>query len=109
MPPRACEVIKKIAKKGEYTVTEPLLTVDFNGEEEEYMMMQIWPVHVLRPVNQCLTANTPWINGQRILDALFPLSQSGTVCILGAFGSGKTVIFQSGSEVLNRGVVICSE
>ena len=35
MPPRACEIIKKIAKKGEYTVTEPLPTVDFDGEEEE--------------------------------------------------------------------------
>ena len=107
MPPRARDIIKKIAKKGEYTVAAPLLTVDFNGEEGEYMMMQIWPVHVLRPVNEYLTTNAQLINGERILDALFPLSQSGTVCILGAFGSGKTVIFQSASEVLNRGVVIC--
>ena len=107
MPPRARGIIKKIAKKGEYTVAELLPTVDFNGEEEEYMMMQIWPVHVLRPVNQCLTTNTPLINGQRISDALFPLSQGGTICILGAFSSGKTVIFQSASESLNRDIVIC--
>ena len=39
MPPRAYNIIKKIAKKGEYIVVEPLLTVDFNGEEKEYMMM----------------------------------------------------------------------
>ena len=39
MPPRACGIIKKIVKKGEYIVVEPLLIVDFNREEKEYMMM----------------------------------------------------------------------
>ena len=70
MPTRVRGIIKKIAKKGEYTVAEPLLPVDVHGEEEEYMMMQIWPVRVPRLVNDCLTANVPLINGQRILDAL---------------------------------------
>ena len=106
MPPRARGIIKKIAKKGEYTVAEPLLTVDFNGEEKEYMMMQTWPVRVPRPVNERLTANSPLIVGQRVLDALFPSVQGGTVCIPGAFGCGKTVISQSVSKFSNSDVII---
>ena len=41
MPPRARGIIKKIAKKSEYTVAESLLTVTFDEEEEEYTTMQI--------------------------------------------------------------------
>ena len=41
-PPRARGTIKKIAKKGEYTVEENLLTVEFNGDTKEYPMMQSW-------------------------------------------------------------------
>ena len=48
MPPRARDIIKKIAKRGGYTVAEPLLTVDFNGEENQYMMMQTFSVRVPR-------------------------------------------------------------
>ena len=106
MPPRARGIIKNIAKKGEYTVAEPLLTVDFNGEEKKYMMMQIWPVRVPRPVNERLTADSPLIVGQRVLDALFPSVQGGTVCIPGAFGCGKTVISQSVSKFSNSEVII---
>ena len=106
MPPRARGVIKKIAKKGEYTVAEPLLTVDFDGEEKEYPMMQIWPVRVPRPVSERLIANKPLIGGKRVLYALVPSVQGGTVCIPGAFGCGKTVISQSVSKFSNSDVII---
>ena len=79
MPPRAHDTIKKIAKRGEYTIVEPLLTIDFNGEEKEYIMMQSWPVRAPRPVNERLTANSPLIVGQRVLGALLPSVQGGTV------------------------------
>ena len=106
MPPRARGIIKKIAKDGEYTVAESLLTVEFNGEEKEYMMMQTWPVRVPRPVNERLPASSPLIVGQRVLDALFPSVQGGTVCIPGAFGCGKTVISQSVSKFSNSDIII---
>ena len=35
----------RLQKNGEYTVAGPLLTVDFNGGEKEYMM-QLWPVRI---------------------------------------------------------------
>lgn len=106
MPPRARGVIKKIAAKGHYTVIEPLLTVEFNGEEKEYPMMQTWPVRAPRPVRERLSANSPMIVGQRVLDALFPSVQGGTVCIPGAFGCGKTVISQSVSKFSNSDIII---
>ncbi|KPI41915.1 V-type proton ATPase catalytic subunit A [Cyphellophora attinorum] len=58
-PPRARGTIKKIAGKGEYTVAEPLLTVEFNGEEKEYPMMHSWPVRVPRPVTERKRADQP--------------------------------------------------
>merc|ERR1711939_1272563 len=106
MPPRARGTIKKIAPKGEYTVDEPLLTVEFNGETKEYPMMHSWPVRVPRPVNERLQADAPFIVGQRVLDALFPSVQGGTVCIPGAFGCGKTVISQSVSKFSNSDITI---
>ena len=46
------------------------------------------------------------IVGQRVLDALFPSVQGGTVCIPGAIGYGKTITPQSVSKFSNSDVVI---
>ena len=105
-PPRARGTIKKIASKGEYTVAEPLMTVEFNGESKEYPMMHTWPVRVPRPVTERKRADQPFIVGQRVLDALFPSVQGGTVCIPGAFGCGKTVISQSVSKFSNSDIIV---
>ena len=106
LPPRARGTIKKIAGKGEYTVDEPLLTVEFEGEEKQYPMMHTWPVRVPRPSTDRLRAEYPFIVGQRVLDALFPSVQGGTVCIPGAFGCGKTVISQSVSKFSNSDIIV---
>lgn len=106
LPPRARGTIKKIADKGKYTVEEKLLTVEFDGKETEYPMMHTWPVRVPRPVNERLAADSPFIVGQRVLDALFPGVQGGTICIPGAFGCGKTVISQSVSKFSNSDIIV---
>lgn len=106
LPPRARGTIKKIAGKGDYTVDHPLLTLEFNGETKEYPMMHSWPVRVPRPVSERLQADSPFIVGQRVLDALFPSVQGGTVCIPGAFGCGKTVISQSVSKFSNSDIIV---
>lgn len=106
-PPRKVGgVITKIAPKGEYTVEEPLLTVEFQGQVSEYPMMQSWPVRVPRITNEKLTPDQPFIVGQRVLDALFPAVQGGTIAIPGAFGCGKTVISQSVSKFSNSDVIV---
>ncbi|KAI2471915.1 V-type ATPase [Annulohypoxylon bovei var. microspora] len=106
LPPRARGTITKIVGKGEYTVDEKILEVEFNGKKTEYGMMQTWPVRVPRPTTEKLSASSPFIVGQRVLDALFPSVQGGTVAIPGAFGCGKTVISQSVSKFSNSDVIV---
>ncbi|CAG83851.1 ATP synthase alpha/beta family, nucleotide-binding domain-domain-containing protein [Yarrowia lipolytica] len=106
LPPRARGTITWIASKGDYTVVDDILEVEFEGKKTKYRMLQKWPVRVPRPVNERLTANYPLLTGQRVLDALFPVVQGGTTCIPGAFGCGKTVISQSLSKYSNSDIII---
>ncbi|KAI9807102.1 MAG: H(+)-transporting V1 sector ATPase subunit A [Sarcosagium campestre] len=106
MPPRAKGRITHIAEKGSYTVEEKVLEVEFDGKKQEYSMMHTWPVRVPRPVTEKLPSEAPFVVGQRVLDALFPSVQGGTVAIPGAFGCGKTVISQSVSKFSNSDIII---
>ncbi|KAH8908673.1 H+-transporting ATPase, vacuolar, 67K chain [Coniochaeta sp. PMI_546] len=106
LPPRARGTITKIASKGSYTVDEKILEVEFDGKKSEYGMMQTWPVRVPRPTTEKHSASQPFLVGQRVLDALFPSVQGGTVAIPGAFGCGKTVISQSVSKFSNSDVIV---
>ncbi len=67
-------------------------------------MLQIWPIRKMRPVMEKLTVNHPLFTGQRVLDSLFPCGQGGTIVIPGAFGCGKSLIFQSLSKFSNSNV-----
>ena len=106
LPPRARGTITRIADKGSYTVDEKILEVEFDGKKTEYSMMHKWPVRVPRPSTEKLSSDQPFIVGQRVLDALFPSVQGGTVCIPGAFGCGKTVISQSVSKFSNSDIIV---
>ncbi|KAI1917946.1 H(+)-transporting V1 sector ATPase subunit A [Ophidiomyces ophidiicola] len=106
LPPRARGTITRIAEAGSYTVDEKLLEIEFQGKKTEHSMMHVWPVRVPRPVNEKLASESPFIVGQRVLDALFPSVQGGTVCIPGAFGCGKTVISQSVSKFSNSDIIV---
>jgi len=106
LPPRARGTITRIAEAGSYTVDEKILELEFDGKKSEYSMMHQWPVRVPRPVTDKLGSDSPFIVGQRVLDALFPSVQGGTVCIPGAFGCGKTVISQSVSKFSNSDIIV---
>ncbi len=106
LPPRARGTIKSIAPAGNYTVDEKILDVEFDGKTTQYGMMQTWPVRAPRPTTEKLSASQPFLVGQRVLDALFPSVQGGTVAIPGAFGCGKTVISQSVSKFSNSDVIV---
>jgi hypothetical protein len=106
LPPRARGTITKMPKKGKYTVDTNILEVEFEGKKTEYSMMHEWPVRVPRPTTDKLSSTEPFIVGQRVLDALFPSVQGGTVCIPGAFGCGKTVISQSVSKFSNSDIIV---
>ncbi|KAK5116142.1 H(+)-transporting V1 sector ATPase subunit A [Meristemomyces frigidus] len=106
LPPRARGTITKMPKKGEYTVDDKILEVEFEGKKSEYSMMHLWPVRVPRPVTDKLSSAEAFIVGQRVLDALYPSVMGGTVCIPGAFGCGKTVISQSVSKFSNSDIIV---
>jgi V-type H+-transporting ATPase subunit A len=106
LPPRARGTITYIAEKGSYTVGEKVLELEFDGKKQEYSMMHTWPVRAPRPVSEKLSSDSPFLVGQRVLDALFPSVQGGTVAIPGAFGCGKTVISQSVSKFSNSDIII---
>nr|QQA04956.1 V-type H+-trasporting ATPase subunit A [Sporothrix luriei] len=106
LPPRARGTIKRIAEAGDYTVDEKILDVEFDGKVTGYGMMQTWPVRAPRPTTEKKSASQPFLVGQRVLDALFPSVQGGTVAIPGAFGCGKTVISQSVSKFSNSDVIV---
>lgn len=98
LPPGARGTVTYIAPPGQYTITDPVIEVEFGDAKKEYSMLQLWPVRAPRPVAQKLLANTPLLTGQRVLDGLFPGVLGGTCAIPGAFGCGKTVISQASAR-----------
>merc|ERR1712000_197539 len=106
LQPGARGTITRIAEKGSYKVDEKILEIKFDGKKTEHSMMHTWPVRVPRPTTEKLASDKPFIVGQRVLDALFPSVQGGTVAIPGAFGCGKTVISQSVSKFSNSDVIV---
>nr|CAB55557.1 H(+)-transporting ATP synthase [Scherffelia dubia] len=106
LPPGAKGRISYIAPPGQYTITEKVIELEFQGVKKEYSMMNLWPVRSPRPVAQKLLGSTPLLTGQRVLDAFFPSVLGGTCAIPGAFGCGKTVISQALSKFSNSDGII---
>lgn len=78
---------------GEATITEPVYKLARqDGSEEEFSMLQVWPVRRGRPYAEKLAPDEPMVTGQRVVDALFPIAKGGVAAVPGPFGSGKTVI-----------------
>lgn len=72
LPPRSKGTITYIAPKGQYTLKDTVLEVEFEGQKEKFTMMQVWPVRSPRPVSEKLAGDYPLLTGQRVLDTLFP-------------------------------------
>lgn len=84
--------VEDVVSDGEYTISEPILTLrHYDGSTEEITMTQHWPIRVPRPTAKRFPASVPLITGQRILDTLFPLAKGGTAAVPGGFGTGKTM------------------
>ena len=92
VPPDVEGYVLDVASDGQYTIGEPLLTVQLmDGSERKLTMTQKWPIRVPRPSAKRFPAVKPLITGQRILDTMFPLAKGGTAAIPGGFGTGKTM------------------
>ena len=92
VPPDTEGYVLDVVEDGEYTINEPLLTLQLlDGTEKKLTMTQKWPIRVPRPSAKRYPATSPLITGQRILDTMFPLAKGGTAAIPGGFGTGKTM------------------
>ena len=92
LPPDTEGTVVSVAKDGEYTIDETIVTIiQDDGTKKELSMTQKWPIRVPRPANKRYSASEPLITGQRILDTLFPIAKGGTAAIPGGFGTGKTM------------------
>ena len=92
VPPDKEGYVLDVVEDGEYTINDPLVTIQhFDGTEEKLTMTQKSPIRVARPTAKRFPATQPLVTGQRILDTLFPLAKGGTAAIPGGFGTGKTM------------------
>lgn len=79
--------------KGKAKVTDTIAKIlTKSGATIELNMIQYWPVRKKRPYLNKLAPNKIMVTGQRVIDALFPVSIGGIAAIPGPFGSGKTVV-----------------
>jgi len=106
LPPGEMGSVTYIAEKGNYTLKDVVIAIEFQTKKKEFTMLQFWPVRQPRPTAEKLASDHPLLTGQRVLDALFPCVQGGTCAIPGAFGCGKTVISQALSKYSNSDCIV---
>ncbi|MFN8570730.1 MAG: V-type ATP synthase subunit A [Gemmatimonadaceae bacterium] len=102
VPPGVRGVVKQLVS-GEYAVDEAI------GELEDGTLLflsQRWPVRAPRPSAARLSAERPFITGQRVFDLLFPVAEGGACVVPGGFGTGKTIVQQSLAKFADADVVV---
>jgi len=98
--------VKSMKPAGSYLITDAVLQVEEGGQTTDVTLFQKWPVRQARPCVEKLQGNTALLTCERVIDALFPVTQGGTAAVPGAFGCGKTVISQALSKYSNSQVVV---
>merc|ERR1719191_2415397 len=107
VPPKVNGRIKMLARQGDYNLTQPICEVETGpGKTEKLYLYHDWPVRVPRPYIEKLPGKSALLTCERVIDALFPVTQGGTAAVPGAFGCGKTVISQALSKYSNSDVVV---
>ncbi|MGC8836350.1 MAG: V-type ATP synthase subunit A [Infirmifilum sp.] len=91
IPPGMKGRIKEIVPEGDYTIEDPIATIELDGREAAVYMRQEWPVRQARPYKERLSSEVPLLVGQRVIDTFFPIAKGGAGAIPGGFGTGKTV------------------
>ena len=77
---------------GKFTVNDTVGIVNTTNGEIKLTMKEYWSVRFPRPYKEKLPPQIPMITGQRVIDTFFTIAKGGTACVIGPFGSGKTVI-----------------
>ncbi|MGC8619345.1 MAG: V-type ATP synthase subunit A [Thermoplasmata archaeon] len=83
--------IKEISE-GNYTIRDHVYSVESNGRTIDLGLSEKSNVRFPRSIKEKLPPTAPLITGQRVIDTFFTVAKGGTACVIGPFGSGKTVI-----------------
>jgi len=106
VPPGLEGTIQKITE-GDYTVEQAVaVCVAEDGTEHQLSLMQKWPVRSARPIVKRFAPNRILVTGQRVIDTFFPITQGGTACVPGPFGTGKTVVQHQLAKWVDADVVV---
>ncbi len=93
--------------EGDYTVVETIgIVADEDGTETQLKLMQKWPVRNARQIKKRFAPDKVLVTGQRVIDTFFPITEGGTACVPGPFGSGKTVIQHQLAKWVNADIVV---
>jgi V/A-type H+-transporting ATPase subunit A len=98
----------KITRIGPVTgnVDTRVAVIETENGPIDVTMVQRWPVRMGRPVKRKLPPTVPLTTGQRVIDMFFPLTQGGTACVPGPFGSGKTVVQHQLAKWANAEIIV---
>lgn len=92
MVPYGIKGTVKEVKQGEFTIEETIYVIETPTGDQEFTMMQKWPVRRSRPILEKLNPDVPLLTGQRVIDTFFPVTKGGAAAVPGPFGAGKTVV-----------------
>jgi V/A-type H+-transporting ATPase subunit A len=96
----------KAIESGTFRLEDTLYVLETENGEQEFTMMQKWPVRQGRPYSQKINPVDPLVTGQRVIDSLFPVAKGGTAAIPGPFGAGKTVVQQQIAKWADVDIVV---
>ncbi|HEU4896241.1 MAG TPA: V-type ATP synthase subunit A [Actinomycetota bacterium] len=102
VPPGLHGRVDAIRSAGAYPAGIAVATV----AGRDVAMAARWPVRRPRPYRERLDAAVPLLTGQRVLDALLPVSLGGTAAVPGGFGTGKTVLLQQIAKWCEADVIV---
>jgi V/A-type H+-transporting ATPase subunit A len=106
VPPKVKGKLIRIAKQGDYLITEPIATLTAEDKDFDLSMVQNWPIRERRPFSRRLPALAPLITGQRVIDTFFPIAKGGNAAIPGGFGTGKTITQQQLAKWSNANLIV---
>ena len=102
VPPGVQGTLTWLASPGAHAASDALATVGGTA----VAFSNHWPVRRPRPVAERLTAASPLVTGQRVLDLLYPIAKGSTACVPGGFGTGKTMLLQQIAKWSDADVIV---
>jgi V/A-type H+-transporting ATPase subunit A len=102
VPPHLRGRLDTLREPGRYHVDEPIASIDGTP----VTLADWWPVRRPRPWRERSTSATPLHTGQRVLDALYPVTKGGTAAVPGGFGTGKTMLLQQIAKWCDADVIV---